>query len=141
GLAGGVNLYSYAGSNPISFSDPFGLCDPKKDSGCPLIQAVAGKVAPLERVVPAYAAAVSMVMPVTGWASSATTISLRGAASYAAASGIQANRARGLTAEALVARQVAAEGGTVLGTHVAARTSSGLRIIDLLVQSPTGQTV
>jgi hypothetical protein len=25
-LAGGVNLYSYAGSNPIAFSDPFGLC-------------------------------------------------------------------------------------------------------------------
>jgi uncharacterized protein RhaS with RHS repeats len=28
GLAGGVILYAYAGNNPISLSDPFGLCPP-----------------------------------------------------------------------------------------------------------------
>jgi RHS repeat-associated protein len=31
GLAGGLNLYGFAGGNPVNFSDPFGLCpDPIK---------------------------------------------------------------------------------------------------------------
>lgn len=32
GIAGGVNLYSYVGNNPATFSDPFGLC-PKEAGG------------------------------------------------------------------------------------------------------------
>jgi len=28
GLAGGVNLFGYAGGDPVNFSDPFGLCPP-----------------------------------------------------------------------------------------------------------------
>jgi RHS repeat-associated protein len=28
GVAGGVNLYQYSASNPASFADPFGLCEP-----------------------------------------------------------------------------------------------------------------
>ena len=31
GLAGGLNLYGFAGGDPINFSDPFGLC--KQDEG------------------------------------------------------------------------------------------------------------
>ena len=26
GLAGGMNLYGFAGGDPVNFSDPFGLC-------------------------------------------------------------------------------------------------------------------
>ncbi len=33
GLAGGLNLYGYAGGDPINFSDPFGLDCQSKDGG------------------------------------------------------------------------------------------------------------
>ncbi|MBP6668247.1 MAG: hypothetical protein KA180_02285 [Gemmatimonadales bacterium] len=49
GLAGGVNLYAYAGNNPISFSDPYGLCPPKWL--CDLIGATAGQSATEHRAV------------------------------------------------------------------------------------------
>jgi RHS repeat-associated protein len=29
GFAGGINLYAYAGNDPVTYSDPFGLCPPK----------------------------------------------------------------------------------------------------------------
>ena len=31
GLAGGMNLYDFAGGDPVNFSDPFGLCPIEKD--------------------------------------------------------------------------------------------------------------
>src|SRR5690606_36435485 len=33
GLAGGVNLYAYAGNNPTAYTDPFGLCPDKAKDG------------------------------------------------------------------------------------------------------------
>ena len=45
GLAGGVNLYAYAGNDPVSLSDPFGLCNPHKDPDCrPLFAFAVGRM-------------------------------------------------------------------------------------------------
>ena len=38
-MAGGVNLYAYAGGNPVSYSDPYGLCPP-----LPACMGIAGAV-------------------------------------------------------------------------------------------------
>ncbi|HUF27657.1 MAG TPA: RHS repeat-associated core domain-containing protein [Gemmatimonadaceae bacterium] len=39
GLAGGLNLYGFAGGDPVSFSDPFGLCPPEDTNvqDCPSV--------------------------------------------------------------------------------------------------------
>lgn len=132
GLAGGVNLYSYAGNNPIAWSDPFGLCD-KGDPGCPLIEAVAALLKPVEKPM-LIAATVVVNLPLLGAGGGA-------AVGRVAQAGITANRARGLAAEAGVARQITAAGGTILGSHVAARTSQGLRVMDHLVQAADGSMV
>lgn len=41
-MAGGVNLYAYAGNNPVSFSDPFGLFECVQQGNC--TQGEVGKV-------------------------------------------------------------------------------------------------
>jgi RHS repeat-associated protein len=38
GLAGGLNVYGFAGGDPVNFSDPFGLCPPKDNTPCPAQQ-------------------------------------------------------------------------------------------------------
>jgi RHS repeat-associated protein len=43
GLAGGLNLYGFAGGDPVNFADPFGLC-PAGDMTCELLKLAAGYV-------------------------------------------------------------------------------------------------
>ncbi|HEX9743506.1 MAG TPA: RHS repeat-associated core domain-containing protein, partial [Nitrospiraceae bacterium] len=47
GLAGGLNLYGFAGGDPINFSDPFGLCPE-----CKLLLAAAGASAAADTPLP-----------------------------------------------------------------------------------------
>jgi RHS repeat-associated protein len=41
GLAGGLNLYGFAGGDPVTFSDPFGLCPPPLLPACAVMLGVA----------------------------------------------------------------------------------------------------
>jgi hypothetical protein len=52
--------------------------------------------------------------------------------------GVQLNRAVGVRAEFAVARQLQAEGHTVLASQVTIRTSAGTRRVDHLVQTQDG---
>jgi uncharacterized protein RhaS with RHS repeats len=45
GLAGGVNLYAYAGNNPVAFSDPYGLCRDPADPDCDFLGRLYGAAA------------------------------------------------------------------------------------------------
>ena len=54
---------------------------------------------------------------------------------------VQLNRISGLSAEGQAAQDLVAEGNTILGSRVGAQTSDGLRVIDHLVQTPSGQIV
>lgn len=60
----------------------------------------------------------------------------------AAAKGtLDANKAAGKAAEARAAVDLVAEGNKILGSQVSVRTSEGRRVIDHLIQTPSGQIV
>lgn len=64
GLAGGMNLYGFAGSDPVSYSDPFGLCPPQDDNpyDCP---GNMGAFVLLGQRAPAINKAVALFLPTT----------------------------------------------------------------------------
>ena len=71
----------------------------------------------------------------------AGTTARGGATTTSRAELLAANRAAGRAAESLTVSQLLAEGNTILGSQVSVRTSLGLRRIDHLIQTPSGQLV
>jgi RHS repeat-associated protein len=110
GVAGGLNMYQFNGNNPVLYSDPFGLCDPKKDAGCPLIQAVAGNVRGLTYLEPVMLAIANLPLLGAGEVG-VTALEIGGNAARTAG-------ARNIVLEGAKASQ-SATGGFQLGTTTA----------------------
>ena len=97
GLAGGVNLYAYAGNDPVAYSDPFGLCTPPDSPVCQFITGVADGVRGLEHLQPAMLAVASL--PTLGVGEAAPIVLGLGGAGRVG-SGIAQARALGQAGEA-----------------------------------------
>lgn len=109
GPAGGVNLYAYAGNNPLTYTDPFGLCVPPSSLECQFINAVADRTRGLEKLEPAMLLVASLpTIPATEGA--ITTLGIAGAARDAYVAG----RALSATVEAAGRTPFLQQGARVL---------------------------
>ncbi|MGG2100494.1 RHS repeat-associated core domain-containing protein [Stenotrophomonas sp. NRRL B-14846] len=141
------NRYAYAFNNPYTFDDPDGRCpscDRFGDAFAKEPQAFdhPGFTVPAAIVAAAMAAPVVWEVGMAAMANPATTTAIVGEVGAAAGvTGVGANQAVGKAAERLAAKELVAEGNKILGSQVGARTSSGLRVIDHLVETPSGKVM
>jgi RHS repeat-associated protein len=168
GEAGGINLYQFVENNPLSLIDPLGLQDEddrELDARLQVASTGSGMFADLgygkeekeqhdqiicegkqalkkgAKEIGKELAIQAAIMVTTEGLGNLARLAKFAKGAEATEVGVQANRTAGLAAEARAARDLTAEGNIILGSHVAARTSEGLRVIDHLIQTPSGQIV
>jgi RHS repeat-associated protein len=161
GYLGGLNLYAYALNNAVNLVDPLGLAS-ESSSNYWRLAGAAGMIG--ASFIPGVGEAMDLYTLFADdsawWERGLAVLSLglnvltAGAApNFGAVSrgarvadelvevGVQANRARGLAAEARVAEELLQEGHVILGSHVAVNTAEGRRVIDHLIQTADGQII
>lgn len=141
------NRYAYANNNPHRFNDPdgrqsrefnwenqrLGVTSPPRSSSDWMGPALG---VALTAVV---AAPVAAELFMAALANPGAVVTATAIAAEAGGVTVGANHIAGKAAERLAATEIVAEGSTILGSQVAARTSEGLRVIDHLVESSAGK--
>jgi RHS repeat-associated protein len=137
------NRYWYANNNPFKFVDPDGResgCVSDRASNCGVNPSnVAGNLAALADLLETIDQN-SYAFPVGGTIEhSVATPAIASLRTVSKELLIARNAAQGAKAELKVARELVAEGKTIIGSHVSVRTSEGRRVIDHLVTDAAGK--
>jgi RHS repeat-associated protein len=151
---GDTNLYGYALADPVNLTDADGLAVGAPgfwEGAIPIWGSGRAAIDDFQTGHPIYGTlqaglAISDVFLVKSVVTGVAKLAGKGVGRLFAKqavelAAVQVNRAAGLAAERRAVQELVAEEHKILGTHVAARTSQGLRVIDILTETATGEIV
>lgn len=150
GIRGGLALYAYAAGRPTQLRDPSGLVAETAWDALNVGLGVASLADNIDcgnwwgAALDAFGLGVDLAATAVPFVPGGAGAAIRAAraaddAVDAAKGTLAANRAAGKAAEAQAAIDLIAEGNTILGSQVSVRTSQGRRVVDHLIQTPSGQ--